>query len=133
MSSNKQICAKAKLEIINFFENEIINEIDIRAQTLLLPLDNKLSRKKIICTALEQSRKKILETNQLFINEVEQIYKKCLEQLSDKVIVKSSDELKRVLIKNFAYFYPFTKINGDLGVLVLTDWFLDSIQIDYLK
>jgi hypothetical protein len=126
-----------KLDFIKYFD-DLKFEIDIKAQEMLC--DQSLD---------ENSKEEILKINLNLLERVDEIFNNNLNLINnffedcqqlinqDKHILdKDKEEIKMMVLNSYCYF-----INADLlkkkwnqlGLLIISDWYLDENQLNYLR
>jgi hypothetical protein len=130
-----------KSDLINFFDANKF-EIDIKAQELLRDLNDKNNDDS------HKQKNKILEYNEKLIKIVEEIFEENMEKINQEStkalieslsIVNERDKIKYMIINKCCYFIRSDYLNGNkildnpIGLIIVTDWFIDENQINYLK
>jgi hypothetical protein len=130
---NKQsLNAQLRLYLIGYFDG-VQFEIDIQAQKLLKELEDG-----------SQMRKDVVKMNELMVEKVKEIHDKNSKAVDDyfnsREQVESNDleELKTIIFNGFCVFYSKEDNFRShhellLGMLIVTDWYLDQNQLNCLK
>jgi hypothetical protein len=130
--SKQSLRGELKDELEKYFD-DVQSKIKIHAQTLLLTLEDG-----------SQKRKDVLKIKQAMLDKVKKIYDKNSKAVDDyfnsRDMVETSDleELKAIILNGFCVYY--NQVNYFmlvpklfLGMLIVTDWFLDENQLKCLK
>ena len=125
-------------EFIEYFDIEK-NEVDIKAQKLM----ENLSEKSI-------ERAKVVEVNDKMIVSIKKLLDANCARLRDRAVlatIRSSENtdiydkeaIKADLTTGFCVFIKSDdldesiSIDNPIGLLIVTDWYLDQNQLDYIK
>jgi hypothetical protein len=130
--SQQSLRGQLKLYLIDYFDG-IKYDIEIQAQKLLLKLEEG-----------SKMREDVLNMNLRMVDMVKEIHDKNSKAIDDyfdsrqQVEIKDLEELKATILNGFCVFY----IKEDnfllddtllLGILIVTDWYLDENQLKCLK
>ena len=131
--SKQLLKGQLKRYLIDYFDG-VQFEIDIQAQKLLEKLEDG-----------SKKREDVLKMNLELVDKVKEIYEKNSKAVDDyfnsRAQLKTNDleELKAIIFNGFCVFYSkednYWRIEDDkllLGMLIVTDWYLDQNQLDYL-
>lgn len=137
--NNSNLISEIKSDIISYFDANKF-EIDIKAQELL--------RDSIINNGSDKQKNKIMEYNKKLIKIVEDIFEENMKKMNEestKDLIESFNSgndknmIKSMILNKCCYFirsdYLMDKIIPDniIGLIIITDWFLDENQINFLK
>jgi hypothetical protein len=153
MTNYDKIKGDLKLELIEYYDH-VKNEIDIQAQKLLLDLDNLLNDaekiNEIDPNEIKDKRKEIINTNLELIKYVDDIFNKNIEEInnyfteqskksSQNLPIFNKEDIKLNVLENYCVFVCYDYLKSDLkdlyliGVLLITDWYLNKNEVQYLK
>ena len=130
---NKQsLKGQLKLFLIEYFDG-VKFEIDIQAQKLLEKLEDG-----------SKMREEVLKMNLDMLEKVKKIYEKNSKAVDDyfdsrdQVETNDLEELKAIIFNGFCVFYSkkdnfWLDRTLLLGMLIVTDWYLDQNQLKCLK
>jgi len=130
---NKQsLKGQLKLFLIEYFDG-VKFEIDIQAQKLLEKLEDG-----------SKMREEVLKMNLDMLDKVKKIYEKNSKAVDDyfdsrdQVETNDLEELKDIIFNGFCVFYSkkdnfWLDRTLLLGMLIVTDWYLDQNQLNCLK
>jgi hypothetical protein len=130
------IKSKLKKEIIDYYDM-VKSEIDIRSQEILFNQSIDDAKKK---DTFDVYTKMIAECEQLFeknIVEINDYFEKV--DLLEELVVDDADEIKTNILSGYCSFVRNDLLKDDLklknkiGILFITDWYMDKNQLNYLK
>ncbi len=121
-----------KLYLIEYFDGVKFG-IDIQAQKLLEKLEDG-----------SQMREDVLKMNMVMLDKVKEIHGKNSKAVDDyfdsreQVETNDLEELKEVILNGFCVFYNkednfWLDTTLLLGILIVTDWYLDKNQLNCLR
>jgi hypothetical protein len=126
--------SQISFNLINYY---IKIKLDLNKDVKSKLSDNSIDDllRKTITNSSRQMNNKIDKAMEFNMLELNQFFS------SSTTTLKSNDkeEMKMLLIKTFCYYLPFNSLNVNLqqnngiGMLILTDWYLDQNQINYIK
>ncbi len=133
--SEQSLRGELKLYLIDYFDG-VQFEIDIKAQKLLENLKDE-----------SQMREDVLNMNLVMLNKVKEIYENNSKAIDDyfnskiQVDTDNLEELKATIFKGFCVFYDIEYDYNNwyyedellLGMLIVTDFYLDRNQRNYLR
>ena len=130
--SEQSLKAQLKLYLIDYFDG-VQFEIDIQAQKKLEKLEDG-----------SEMREDVLNMNLILVDKIKEIHDKNSKAVDDyfnsreQLETNNLEELKAVILNGFCvffkkedYFWLDDKLL--LGMLIVTDWYLDQNQLDYLR
>lgn len=152
MANYDGIKGELKSELIEYYDL-VKTEIDIQAQKQLLELDNLLMNddtqkiNHIDMNDIENKRKEILKINIEFIKYVDELFDKNMNEINcyftencpSNMDILNKEEIKSNVLKNYCVFVCNDYLKNDLkdlyliGVLLITDWYLNKNEVQYLK
>jgi hypothetical protein len=130
--NEQSLRGQLKLFLIEYFDG-IQFEIDIQAQKLLEKLEDG-----------SKKREDVLKMNLKMVDKVKEIHDKNSKAVDDYfnsrdlVDTNNLEELKAIIFNGFCLFYSkeenfWLDTTLLLGILIVTDWYLDQNQMNYLK
>jgi hypothetical protein len=130
--SKESLRGQLKLYLIEYFDG-IQFEIEIQAQKLLEKLEDG-----------SNMREAVLKMNLAMVDKVKEIHDKNSKAVDnyfnsrELVETNNLEELKVIILNGFCVFYgKEDKLRLDpkllLGKLIVTDWYLDQNQLNYLR
>lgn len=136
MDYNFCIC-EIKKELISYYDI-IKSEIDIRAQLLLIEYPMEIYSKIIDKDKFMGINVKLIDiANDLFgknMNQINDFFCSC-----DMSSIKNKDDMKSKALKNYCVFIKNEnlkeefKTNYPLGLILILDWYLPDIQLEFVK
>ena len=132
-TKNFKTVSEQKIKIAKEFD-EIINQVDIDAETILLRIDNNSVIKQPINEKINKSRKLIIdEINKIKNDNLDNLNKASYQignpddLIQDNLFVKHSVYLDSETVRHFIF-------NKDrLGILLVTDFYISGSQSDKFK
>ena len=129
--SEQSLRGELKLYLIEYFDG-VQFEIDIQAQKLLEKLEDG-----------SKMRADVLKMNLIMLDKVKEIYEKNSKAVDeyfnsiDQVETNNLEELKSIIFNGFCVFYNkkdnfWSDSTLLIGMLIVTDFYLDQNQLDYL-
>ncbi len=125
--SDQSLRGQLKLYLIEYFDG-VKFEIDIQAQILLEKLEDG-----------SQKREDVLNMNLKMVDKVKAIHDKNSKAVDDyfdsrdQVETNNLEELKDIILNGFCFFFKKEDDTLLLGMLIVTDWYLDLNQLNYLR
>ena len=130
--SKQLLKGQLKRYLIDYFDG-VQFEIDIQAQKLLEKLEDG-----------SKKREDVLKMNLELVDKVKEIYEKNSKAVDDyfnsidQVETYDSEELKDIILNGFCVFYSkedhfWSDDKLLLGMVIVTDFYLDQNQLDYLR
>ena len=130
--SQQSLRGQLKLYLIDYFDG-VKYDIEIQAQKLLLKLEEG-----------SKMREDVLNMNLRMVDMVKEIHDKNSKAIDDyfdsreQVEINDFEELKGIILNGFCIFYNkednfWLDDKLLIGKLIVTDWFLDQNQLNYLR
>jgi hypothetical protein len=129
---------EVKRDFINYFDN-VKFEVDIKAQELLAQLsDGSIERAKVLKVNLKMIEliEKLFEANMARLNDLAVLATIRPNENSDQY---DKEAIKTDLAAGSCVFIrseeldKSIKIDNRIGLIILTDWYLDENQLNYIK
>jgi hypothetical protein len=127
--------SQISLDLMNYYK-QIKNDLDkdVKSKLCDYSMTDELLREMIVNLNRQMGIKinKSIELNMLELN---QFFSSSTKNLK----TNDQEKIKMLFIKSFCYYLPFNSININLrqnngiGIFILTDWYLDHNQINYIK
>jgi hypothetical protein len=123
-----ELKGELKRYLIDYFDG-VKFEVDIQAQTLFLKFEEG-----------SKMRDDVFKMNQVMVDKAKEIYEKNSKSVDDyfnsreQLETNDLEELKAKILNGFCVFYcKDSSLDPEilLGMLIVTDWYLDQNQLNY--